>query len=388
VEREIPADGIRAMAPREKMAEAARKVRDICAITPGAPFHRREFGYMEGTLERWREEGMPEDVPLEELFDYDPPGDYGLGGCGWCEAEFRPWFEERVVEDRGEYEVVQDYAGRLTLCFKGRRQGFMPEYLDHPVKDMATWEGEVKWRLDPTTPERWEGFDQRMEEAKAAAGEGLLMVQQVIGGYMYLRSLVGPTDLLLAFYDQPELVHECMKAWFELADAVSARHQEHVSLDQVFFGEDICYNKGPLISPEMIREFLFPYYKQLLDNVRSRQMDKGRHVFFHVDTDGHAPSVIDLYREIGMDVMSPFEVASGCDVVAIGRQWPDLVMAGGIDKRVLATDPDTIDRYLEGLLPAMRERGGYIPTCDHAVPNEVSYQNYLHYRKRCVELGG
>jgi hypothetical protein len=36
----------------------------------------------------------------------------------------------------------------------------------------------------------------------------------------------------------------------------------------------------------------------------------------------------------------------------------------------------------------MRERGGYIPTCDHGVPEEVPYENYLHYRKRCVELGG
>lgn len=28
-----------------------------------------------------------------------------------------------------------------------------------------------------------------------------------------------------------------------------------------------------------------------------------------------------MYREIGMDVMSPFEVASGCDVVEIGRRF-------------------------------------------------------------------
>lgn len=31
---------------------------------------------------------------------------------------------------------------------------------------------------------------------------------------------------------------------------------------------------------------------------------------------------------------------------------------------------------------------GVIPTCDHGVPEEVTYENYLHYRKRCVELGG
>jgi hypothetical protein len=43
---------------------------------------------------------------------------------------------------------------------------------------------------------------------------------------------------------------------------------------------------------------------------------------------------------------------------------------------------------VEYILPAMRARGGYIPTCDHGVPEEVSYENYLYYRKRCVELGG
>jgi uroporphyrinogen decarboxylase len=89
-----------------------------------------------------------------------------------------------------------------------------------------------------------------------------------------------------------------------------------------------------------------------------------------------------------MDVMSPFEVASNCDVVEVGRQYPNLVIKGGIDKRVLAKSKDDIDRMVEYILPAMRERGGYVPTCDHGVPEEVPYENYLHYRKRCVELGG
>jgi uroporphyrinogen decarboxylase len=63
-------------------------------------------------------------------------------------------------------------------------------------------------------------------------------------------------------------------------------------------------------------------------------------------------------------------------------------MTGGIDKRVLAEGPAAIDRHLERILPAMRARGGYIPTIDHGVPPETPWQNYLHYRQRCVELGG
>jgi hypothetical protein len=62
-------------------------------------------------------------------------------------------------------------------------------------------------------------------------------------------------------------------------------------------------------------------------------------------------------------------------------------MIGGIDKRVLARGRDAIDVHLERILAAVRARGGYIPTCDHGVPPEVSYQDYRYYRRRCVELG-
>jgi len=216
------------------------------------------------------------------------------------------------------------------------------------------------------------------------------MIQQnVIGGYLYLRSLIGPMDLMYAWYDMPDVVHDCMKTWLELADAVTARFQQHLSFDELFFGEDICYNHGPLCSPAMMREFILPYYQQLKANLRSRQIDKSRHMYFQIDTDGFADPVIPIYREsCGMDVMSPFEVASHCDVVRTSKEYPDLVMFGGIDKRILAQGKKAIDRMVERILPPMRARGGYIPTCDHSVPLEVSLENYRHYRKRCLELGG
>jgi uroporphyrinogen-III decarboxylase len=381
----VATDGVRAMVPRENMEPAARKLRDAYARVPGAPLFQREFGFF--CLARWRQQGMPQDVPRAELFGFDPPGRHMLGQLGWCEAAFAPKFEEKVLEDRGEHELVQDFAGRAVLCFKGRRSGFMPEYIDHPVKDRRTWEDNVKWRLDPRTETRCADLAGRMGDARADAARGHVVTQNLVGGYMYLRSLIGPADLLYMVYDDPGLVHDCMKTWFDLADTVIARHQQRVTLDELFLAEDVCFNNGPLISPDMMREFLLPYYKQLIANIRARQIDKKRHLYIQIDTDGFAPPVIPLYREIGMDIMSPFEVASGCDVVAIGREFPALALLGGIDKRILASGKRAIDREVERILPAMRERGGYIPTCDHGVPEEVPYEDYLHYRKRCIELG-
>jgi hypothetical protein len=162
--------------------------------------------------------------------------------------------------------------------------------------------------------------------------------------------------------------------------------QRELVFDEVYIGEDICYNHGFLISAEMIREFLFPYYQQLLSNVKARQRDKTRTLHFQVDTDGFSDPAIPLYGELGMDYLSPFEAASGCDVVRTGKEYPELLIRGGFDKRILASGKDAIDREVDRVMPVMKKRGGYIPTCDHGVPEEVSFENYLHYRKRMAEF--
>ena len=377
-------DGIHAMVEYDKMPKGARRYWDFQNAVPGAPFYQKEFGYF--CLDRWHREGLDEHADLSEVFGYDEPGRVELNGLGWCEAGFEPKFEEKVLQDRGEYELVQDFVGRAVLCFKDRRSGFMPEYVDHPVKDQKTWEENCLWRMDPKTPARRQKMEQYLPEVVSQARRGLFVGQSVVGGYMYLRSLIGPTELLFMFYDNPALIHSCMEAWFNLADSVIAEHQKHVTLDELFIGEDICYNRGPLISPDMIREFLFPYYQQLLENCRRRQIDKTRRLRFQVDTDGRSTEVIDLYRELGMTYMSPFEVASGCDVVEVGKAYPDLLISGGVDKRVLAQGRDEIDRMVDRIFPAMQARGGYLPTCDHGVPEEVSLDNYMYFRRRCLEF--
>ncbi len=373
------------------ISPSAQKIRDFYAIRQDAPIYQKEFGFF--TLDRWIEEGYlkPYDqvedynAYLREVFGYDEPAVNGIGGLGWCEAGLFPVFEEKVLEDRGEYELAQDFAGRSVLYFKGRRNGFMPEYVDHPVKDIESWEEKIKWRMNPETPGRNDAIRPEIDAALEGQKRGNAVVQQVVGGYMYLRSLMGPEDLLYLFYDNPALIHECMKTWFELADARIAYHQKFVAFDELFFGEDICYKGGSLISPDMIREFLFPYYQQLYQNMKRRNLDQSRKLHFQIDTDGYCEGVIDLYRSIGCDYMSPFEVASDCDVVRVGQKYPDLRISGGIDKRLIAEGGDALKRHLEAILPAMRRRGGYIPTCDHGVPEETSFENYMQYRELMKE---
>ena len=67
------------------------------------------------------------------------------------------------------------------------------------------------------------------------------------------------------------------------------------------------------------------------------------------------------------------------DAVKIRKKYGrDLVLAGGIDKRELTKDKKAIEKEVERILPLI-EQGGYIPTVDHTVPPDVSYDNFMYY---------
>jgi len=351
---------------------------------------RRPFGYFPQTWARWRREGLPPEAAeggpkFHEYFGFDP--DVWMGPCvdlGWCEAPVSPAYEEKVLRIEGRHEIVQDGVGRMKAYPIGIREQVMPTYLKHAVASREDWERDVRPRLDPESPARWKDYEAKAARNRERLARGeVLHTASVIGGYMYLRSLVGPVELLYMVYDAPGLVHAMMQAWRHIMITCLKRVQKDVGpFFRLYLAEDICHKTGPLISPDMMRRFLLPYYRDLFEELKAGQRET---LHFEIDTDGDCMGVIDVYREVGVTAMSPFEVASGGDVVEAGRRWPQLHIRGGIDKRILAAGPKAIDKMLRRLLPPMVRRGRYIPCCDHAVPDDVSLANYLHFRKRVQE---
>ena len=72
---------------------------------------------------------------------------------------------------------------------------------------------------------------------------------------MTLDMTRGKPLLLLIRYALPLMLSALLQQCYPLADGIIARHQEQLSFDELFIGEDICYNHGPLISPDMMKEF-------------------------------------------------------------------------------------------------------------------------------------
>jgi uroporphyrinogen decarboxylase len=89
--------------------------------------------------------------------------------------------------------------------------------------------------------------------------------------------------------------------------------------------------------------------------------------------------LIPLFLDAGVDVLWPFERAADMDPVRIRKKFgKSLRMWGGVDKRELAKDRKAIREHLKTLVPLLEE-GGFIPTVDHTVPPDVSYDNFCYY---------
>ncbi|MCB0161867.1 MAG: hypothetical protein KDD83_27200, partial [Caldilineaceae bacterium] len=116
-------------------------------------------------------------------------------------------------------------------------------------------------------------------------------------------------------------------------------------------------------------------YRRITDLVRRYGID-----VVWLDCDGKIDLLIPLWLEAGVNCMFPLEVGTwGEDPVKLRQEYGrDLLIMGGFDKHILAQGKAEIEAEVRRLAPLVEE-GGYIGFCDHRVPPDVPYTNYLHY---------
>lgn len=164
--------------------------------------------------------------------------------------------------------------------------------------------------------------------------------------------------------------------WISIYSQVS----EKVKIHHIHIWEDMSGCHGSLISPKMVSEFMLPNYSKISAFAKEKGIE-----IVSVDTDGDVSELVPLFMEAGINLILPFEVQAGCDIVDYGRKYPDLCILGGIDKRALGYGKDEIDAELKRIVP-MFERGRYFPALDHGIPPEVSLENMNYYINRLKEL--
>ncbi len=163
--------------------------------------------------------------------------------------------------------------------------------------------------------------------------------------------------------------------WINIAEELTSK----IDFDFARFYEDMAYKGGSLISPDLFKEFMAPYYKKIIDFTKSRGI---KH--FIVDSDGYVEDLIPLFKSVGMTGLLPFEVMAGNNIEKIRRVHPDFMIFGGVDKTAMS-DYKTIDIEL-AKVKKMIGQGGYIPYIDHGIPPNTSFNNFKYYRNKLNEI--
>lgn len=286
------------------------------------------------TIARWKSEGLPGALSWDASLEYFGLDILcGIGAGGGPVGEY-PASVSRVVTDEKEYDAIKPYM-----------------YADSAIERAIKHAQGLKEKHD----------------------RGQLSVKFWLDGFFWFpRGMMGIERHLLAFYDQPELMHRINSDLADFDNKVVETVFAVLKPDFVGFAEDMSYNHGPMLSRGLFNEFLLPYYRRVIPNIKKFG------VKVLIDSDGDVTSMVPWLLDAGIEGVYPLERQSGVDVVNIRKLYPKFIMMGGYDKMVMSKGEKEMRAEFERLLPVMRS-GGFVPSVDHQTPPGVSFENYKMY---------
>ncbi|MBD3182686.1 hypothetical protein GF312_10360 [Candidatus Poribacteria bacterium] len=337
-----------------------------------------ECAFWGETLHRWISEGMPKSVikphvteeSLMNYFGFDRSFGVYFRGTVPVNLGFIPGFEHKVISE--ENGIITEQGGDGVISRWSRSGHSTRQYIQFPVQNREDFL-EVKKRLDASTPGRLpEGWK---EKALKRQAKGAPICLQVGGYYGFARSLMGMEGVSMAFHDQPELVEEIFEHRTHYVSQIIEKVLIEIQPDFAEFWEDMAFKSGSLVSPALYRKMALKHYRAITDLLRQYGVD-----LVLLDSDGNIDELIPIWLDGGINCIWPFEIAADMDPVSVRKKYgKDLAIIGAIDKRALAKDKKAVYEELMSKVPYLIETGGFIPTCDHAVPPDVPFENYQYY---------
>ena len=359
---------------------------DRVPLSPGGP--------RESTLAAWHQQGLPEGADyyrtLLEILGISADAARSRVDVG---VSFRmiPTFEEKVLEHKDGHYIVQDWMGAITeisdtydyTYIRTAKDFVTRKWHRFPVQSREDWEERMKWRYDPRDPARFPAdFDAR---CRALADRDYVLGLSINGPFWQLREWCGFENLCILMAEDPGFVEEMAEFWTEFVLETMRPILARVQVDHVHISEDMAYKAHSMISPAMTRRFLLPSYRRWVAEIKAANP----RVVIDMDSDGYIADLIPIWIEAGINCCDPIEVAAGNDIVAYRRLYGRrMAYAGGIDKRAIAAGGKVMEAEVMRVVPPLLEEGGFIPGCDHGVPPDISWPNYIEYARLLAKLTG
>ncbi len=359
---------------------------DKVFFSPGGP--------RESTLRRWRQEGLPPDV---YWYDYILDKELGIkiDKPQFELMDFKvsfsmiPGFEEKVLEHKDRHYIVQDVKGTIVeisdnfdvTYLRAAKDFVTRKYIKFPVENIKDW-GYMKKRYDANDPSRMSG--NLKELSSKLRDRDYVLRLGIAGPFWQMRDWCGFENLCMFMATDQDFVMEMVEFWKNFVLSLLRRIKGYISYDSVVINEDMAYKMKSMISPAMVRKYLMPVWSAWADILK----ESGCKVVM-LDSDGYIEELIPLWIESGINCCIPIEIAAGNDPVKIRKHYgKNMGLYGGIDKRLIAKGGKALENEVYRVVPQLLKDGGYIPSCDHGVPPDISWRNFVEYARLLARLQG
>lgn len=209
-----------------------------------------------------------------------------------------------------------------------------------------------------------------IEEDKKKYPDRFHMVS--IGFTLFERAwaLIGMEELLMGFVAEPDFIHE-------LLDRITAynirvvKNASELGIDAVHFGDDWGSQIGPIISPDMWREFIKPRFAATCAVAKTHGLLVSHHCCGNVE-----PIMEDIF-ECGVDVFDPFQ-PEAMDIWKLREQFRGRMAYWGglsVQQTMPRGSTDDVRRETQTLLKQMAPGGGYILSPAHSVTGDIPIEN-------------
>jgi uroporphyrinogen decarboxylase len=276
---------------------------------------------------------------------------YDMYGCRFEDIEYGTGvYSECVYHPLAQYNSIEEIEDKYTWP--------SPDWFDYSViPDQVQGEGEY--------PVRGGGSEPFLVYTRLRGQEQAYM------------------DLLL----NPDLVHYCLDQLFDFCYENTRRIYEQIP-GQVTFSyvaEDLGAQENLLFSPEIIRVFLLPRMKRMIDLAH----EAGVYAFCH--SDGAIRRIIPDLIEIGIDILNPIQWrCRGMGREELKRDFgTQVVLHGGVDNQhtVAFGSEDDVREEVMYNIDVLGADGGYILAPCHNIQAVSPPENVAAMYRAGYEYG-
>lgn len=203
------------------------------------------------TIERWHQEGLPRELRFSQV--YEIAEHFGL------DPYQQVWFSTTDPTIEATQHHVEGIVANMD-DYQRIRPNLFPCH-DPAIAAMAEW------------------------AERQRRGEAVVWIT-LEGFFWFPRTLMGFEKLMLAFADQPELLHAINSDLLAFNLGLLDKMLPVCVPTFMTIAEDMSYNHGPMISKRTFTEFVAPYYRELVP----RLLERGIMPF--VDTDGDVTMLV------------------------------------------------------------------------------------------------